>query len=237
MRHGLPHETFMHRGKEWHRIPHYPYEAWTMGYDPGQVIDFAATCVLHHRRIPLDDWEVRADICRAEQKVEERFDIVDLKRLPQNTLYPDQVTYLQQALARLGHKCDLVLDHTGNRAVGDECKKRGMKPVLLSITGGAEVTQLGYREYGVPKSVLVGAVDGRLHFGELHFAKDLREGEAFRDELQNFQRTVTASGRSMTYEARTGHDDIVMAVSYAVWWSIYSRVLKKPIMGATIGPY
>jgi hypothetical protein len=152
-------------------------------------------------------------------------------------LYPDQVDYIQQALARLRHPCDVVLDNTGNFAVGDECAKRGLRPVRISFTSGAEVTRIGYRKYGVPKALLVGNVDARLNSDELHFAKDLTEGEALKDELANIQRHVSAVGRNI-YEARSGrHDDIVMSIACALWWALESRVLKKLVMGVTVGPY
>jgi hypothetical protein len=221
----------MHHGTRWHRVPATPYENWIMGGDPGQLVDYTAINIMHHTRTPLDDWDVREDIGRIAQKVDERFDIVDLKRLPLGMLYPDQVDYIQSALARLRHPCDLVLDATSNFAVADECQKRGLKPVRIVFTSGAEVTKLGFRKFGVPKSRLVGNVDARLNSNELHFAKDLIEGEVLEDEFGAFHSHVSTAGKNI-YEARSGrHDDIIFCIACSLWWALESRVNKRRIYG------
>jgi hypothetical protein len=97
------------------------------------------------------------------------------------------------------------------------------------------VTRLGHRRYGVPKIMLISPVDARLHTGELVFAEDLPEREALKDELQNFQRSVTASGHSKFEGRSTSSDDIVLAISMAVWWAIEKRKLNKGSAGPLLG--
>jgi hypothetical protein len=61
---------------------------------------------------------------------------------------------------------------------------------------------------------------GRIHTAELKVAKALLQAGPLRDELQSFERHVSESGRT-TWGARVGaHDDIVLAVSLAVWWAV-----------------
>ena len=51
-------------------------------------------------------------------------------------------------------------------------------------------------------------------------AANLKEAENFKAELMNFERKVTAAGQN-TWSARGSEsDDVVLAVSYAVWWAM-----------------
>jgi Resolvase, N terminal domain len=142
---------------------------------------------------------------------------------------------IQEALAAVRHPCDLVIDDT-NFAVGDICKERGLKPIRICFTSGAEATRIKYRKYGVPKSLIVGNIDARLHCGELHFAKDLTESEALKDEFANFQRHLSAASRNAIFEARSGkHDDIIMAIGCALWWAIEQPFAGQPSPPPLIG--
>lgn len=239
---GLPYETIRHKGALWTKKPAIRWENWTVGYDPGQSVDAPALCVLRYTRVPLtgeDSWIVRKDINVMTQRVNQRYDILDIKRLPQGMLYQDQVVYIQQALARMRHSCDLAIDDTGHRGgVADLCQELGLRPVRIAFTGGAEVTRGNKpRSYNVPKGTLIGNIDTALNAGELHIAGDLAEGEALTDELANIERYTTGANR-FGYEARAGkHDDLVAALAVAMFWSIEARILKKPIMGITTGLY
>jgi hypothetical protein len=198
------------KGKRWERLPASPYENWVMGVDLGQSADYTAISVLCHSRTPLDDWDVNEAAGKIRQKVDEKFDVRGLQRLPLGMPYPEQVSRVQHLLAGppLRGRCDLVLDQTGCGApVADLFDQRGLKPARITITAGAEPTRLGHRRYGVPKSLLVSNVDARLNTQELRFAQDLTEAETLKDELQNFQRHVSSAGRSI-FEARSGRHEI-----------------------------
>lgn len=216
----FPSETFTYRGRPWHRRVEAFYEHWTLGVDLGQAADYTAVSLLQHVREPLD--EFREDDKRGilTQKVRERFNLRGLRRFPLGTSYPDQVRLVADLLARTPD-ADLAIDQTGpGAAVGDLFARHGLKPVRVTITGGAEVTKHGQRRFGVPKSIIVSNIDARLHCGELRFAKDLPDADTLADELQNFQRHVTAAGRSI-FEARASkHDDVVLSVGIALWWAI-----------------
>jgi hypothetical protein len=226
-------EAITYKGQRWERLHEAHYESWTMGVDPGQSNDFTAISVLQHTRTPLpDDWDVNEEARRIRQRVVELFDVRGLTRLPLGMPYPDQVDRVRHLLSSplLKDRCSLVIDQTGCGApVGDLFAKHGLKPVRITITAGAEVTELGHRRYGVPKSLLISNIDARLHCSELRFAEDLTEGEALKDELVNFQRHVTAAGRA-TFEARSGrHDDIVLSIACALWWAIERRKFQPKV--------
>jgi hypothetical protein len=59
--------------------------------------------------------------------------------------------------------------------------------------------------------------------GEVRFAAELTEAHALAEELKDFRRYLTAAGRA-TYQARVGkHDDLVLAVAIALWWTLERR--------------
>ena len=95
-----PRDIFIHQGKRWERLPEQPFQRFTMGVDLGQSADYTAVCVLHHTRTPLDEWQVNENACEIRQKVEERFDICHLQRLPLGMPYPEQVARIQGLLTR-----------------------------------------------------------------------------------------------------------------------------------------
>jgi hypothetical protein len=116
---------------------------------------------------------------------------------------------------------ELVIDESGvGRPVADLFNAAGAKPIAVTITAGLETTAQGGRRWHVSKTALISTLDARLHTGELRFAAALQEAGAMKDELQNFSRHVSASGR-YSYAARaTAHDDLVLAVAIGVWWAV-----------------
>jgi hypothetical protein len=141
--------------------------------------------------------------------------------------YPTIVQHIKDLVTRpplcgdtRSKPADLVIDETGvGRAVGDIFEQAGLKPKRVSITAGSEVTPAGRDRWHVAKTVLISTVDAMLHRGVLRFAAALTEAGAMRDELLDFRRHLGAAGRA-TYQARTGkHDDLVLAVAIAAWWT------------------
>jgi hypothetical protein len=114
--------------------------------------------------------------------------------------------------------CAFVIDNTGvGRAVGDLFDNAGMAPTKVTITAGNEQTKVDHQRWHVPKGILISTLDARLHLGELRIAADLMEAGPLREELKDFQRKVSAAGRTQ-WEARVGkHDDLVLAVALALW--------------------
>jgi len=112
----------------------------------------------------------------------------------------------------------------------------GLRPVRITFTGGNDPTGQG-RKWGVPKSLLVSTLDAKLHCGELRFAKELLAAEAPRDELQNFQRHVSQSGR-MLFEHRSGqHNDLIFAIAMPLWWTISRHKQNLTTYYGVVGMY
>jgi hypothetical protein len=233
-----PQEVFTYRGKRYERYLEEPFQRFCIGVDLGQSQDYTAIAVLDHRREPLDEWDVDEARGRIKQKVHETFDVRHLERLPLGMLYPDQVGHVQRLLIRpplRDKKVPVVFDCTSNVGAVDIAEQMGLRPVRIVFTAGHEPTGQG-RKWGVPKSLLVSTLDAKLHCGELRFAKELLAAEAVRDELQNFQRHVSQSGK-MLFEHRSGqHDDLIFAIAMPLWWTISRRKQNLTTYGV-VGMY
>jgi len=188
-------------------------DRWVLAADLGQSSDPTAICVMQHRIVQHRNVD---EITR----VSEHFDVRHLQRLPLGLSYVDQVAEVARLLARppLCDGCAFVIDNTGvGRAVGDLFDDAGMRPTKVTITAGNEQTRIDDNRWHVPKGILISTLDARLHLGELRIAAGLTEAGPLAEELKDFQRKVSAAGRS-TWEARVGkHDDLVLAVALALW--------------------
>jgi hypothetical protein len=206
---------------EWRSIAARPVDRWILAADLGQSVDPTAICALHHRVTPLDDWTPNRIAKTWRQNRDERFEVRHLERLPLGMHYPTQVQHVGNLLSRPPlNKATLVIDETGvGRAVGDIFDTAGLRANRVTITSGLEATQHGSRSWHVAKGILISGLEARMHTGELKIAPGLRDAEALRDELKDFQRKVSDAGRA-TYAARTGaHDDLVLAIAIAIWWA------------------
>jgi hypothetical protein len=223
----------------------FPFEETTkfaLGCDLGQASDPTALCIVQYRKGILDS---RNSFQRAHEPIGgvgqvevERLDVRFLERLPLGLSYPRIVQRVAEIMAR-PPLCDdkhtrLIIDQTGVGApVGDLFADAGMKPVRCTITGAsvADVHWVGKDRFHVSKMHLVSLVDAGLHSGTLRFAAQLSESETMKNELLDFRRKLSESGRS-SYAARaTRHDDLVMALSLAVWWLSQPPLMPKAVLG------
>lgn len=183
-------------------------QGWVVAVDLGQASDPTAICAMRSHRETVDDKPVQ------------HFDVLHLQRLPLGLSYIDQVEEVAKLLSRppLPSDCPLVIDETGvGRAVGDLFDRLGLSPTKVSITAGDAQSRHGERRYSVPKGRLISALDARLHTHELRFAPKLSEAGAMKEELKDFRRQVSAVGRFMYAARLSRHDDLVLAVSLALW--------------------
>jgi hypothetical protein len=200
---------------------------YVLGADLGQSMDPTALCVLEHTHA-FREWERGG-----RDQFEDAFDVRHLQRLPLGLSYPSVVQEVARLLARppLVSNCELVLDATGvGRPVADLFDVAGLQPMRVTITAGdaQSWTDGGWH---VSKTTLISTLDARLHTGELRFAKELTEAGAMAEELRDFRRHVSASGR-FQYEARaTKHDDLVLAVAIALWSCTGRPVMPQPQFG------
>jgi hypothetical protein len=215
-----PTPLFLRRGKP----------RFVVGVDLGQSADPTAIAVIEAVSGVMDhgsDYE-RHTGQPTKQTASERLNVRHLERLLLGMSYPAQVAYVQDLMARAPlcgdvsqRPAQLVVDESGvGRPVADLFNAAGTKPICVTITAGLETTAQGLRRYHVAKTALISTLDARLHTGELRFAAALQEAGAMKEELLDFRRHVSASGR-YSYQARaTAHDDLVLAVAIATWWAV-----------------
>lgn len=202
----------------WRRTDVRARDEWIVGLDVGQSIDPSAICALNYKVIPGD--YVRDDKNRVlRQSKTERFLVRHLERLPLGMPYPQQIEHVANLLGReplVG--ATFALDFTGcGRPVADQFERAGLRPQKVLITSGNEATLHDGNTHHVPKGFLVSGLEARMHSGELKIAADLMESTALKEELRDFGRKVSESGR-VTYNARSGaHDDLILAICIALF--------------------
>jgi hypothetical protein len=222
-----------------------------MGVDLGKSVDQTAVCVIEHCEGVVDegsDWERHTGQTEAlglQKKKAERWRVVHLDRLPLKTKYGGVVRHVAALLAapqvqadlnKNQSACELVIDAGGPGAgVAEMFTAAGLVPICVTITGGMDTNLKGRNHFTVSKEQLVSLLDARINHDRfpLTFSKQLAEGEAFKDEIVDFRRSVTGAGR-MRYEARQGkHDDMIIAVGLATWWLL--RPKNPPAAFTTYG--
>jgi hypothetical protein len=221
-----------------------------MGVDLGQSQDPTAICVIEHCEGVIDqgsDYERHTGLTEALglQKKGERWRVVHMERLPLGTKYGDVVRHVAGRLAAPQLQADpsknqsaaeLVIDSGGvGRGVAEMFIDAGLDPMCAQTTGGMETNWARKNTWNVPKHELVTLLDARINHDRfpLTFSKQLAEGEAFKQEIADFKRSVGGAGR-MKYEARQGkHDDMIIAVALVVWW--LSRPKNPPAQFSTYG--
>ena len=116
----------------------------------------------------------------------------------------------------------VVVDATGVGAAALDVMREAniaapLVPVL--IHGGDRVSREG-GTYRTPKRDLIAAVQVAMEAGRLRVNPDFAFATILTDELAKFRRKTTPTGRD-AYESwrEDDHDDAVLAVSLALWWS------------------
>jgi hypothetical protein len=199
---------------------------YVLSADLGQSTDPTALCVIEHCHA-FREWARGG-----RDQFEDSFAVRHLERLRLGMPYPEQVAEIARLAARSPLAgCEVIFDQTGvGAAVCDIADDAGLRPTRVVITAGSEQTWTN-GAWHVPKATLISILDARLHLGELRFAKELLEAGAMREELKDFKRKVSASGR-FQYEARaTRHDDLVLAVAIALWAIVGRPVMPAPQFG------
>jgi hypothetical protein len=154
-----------------------------------------------------------------------------LARFPLGTPLTEVPALLKQRLTQppLAGRVRLAVDATGmGAAIVELLRERlpGIDVYAITITGGVNVTGTR-KDPNVPKQDLIGNTSVILEQGGFRIAKKMRETQTLRDELLSFQYAPTEQGRH-TYGASSGqHDDLVIALSLALWL-IEERPIRNP---------
>jgi len=215
---------------------------FAVGCDLAQANDWTAVSVVEHKAGVLDyntEWERHCRLGVRPQVKAEYFDLRHLERV-RGLSYVDIVDRLKTMMATpplcgdgRTPSGELVVDATGvGRGVTDLIADAGLPFIGVVITGGIETTHAQGNFWHVSKLDLVSRLDGKLHSGGLRIAPALKEAPNLAEELKNFRRAVSASGRA-TFGARaTAHDDLVLSCALAIWW-----LGRPPVPSVQLGGY
>lgn len=179
-------------------MPHLqkPLSEFVLGVDVGQVNDPTAAVLI--------------------QAVEGELHVRHIERFRLGLAYPAIVKQIEKLRGAVPG-CALVVDATGvGRPIVDSLRLGGTV-IAVSITGSKKVCQQD-DVWRVPKRELVWGVVTAMEAGRLVVAKKLPMASALVDELKNFAVSINGRGHAK-FEAKSGHDDIVLALALAVWAS------------------
>jgi len=184
-----------------------------IGLDLGQSQDYTAECVVERKVTPIDNKESLIE-----------FHVRHLKRYKLGTPYPKIVKMVgkMQKNKKLGGGAILVVDGTGVGApVVDMFTQAGLSPYCIKIHGGDNMTREG-RIIRIPKRDLVMRLLVQFQKDRLKIAKGIKAADILIKELLNFKVKINPKTAHDSYAAwREGdHDDLVLAVSMAVYVAI-----------------
>lgn len=145
-----------------------------------------------------------------------------LQRWPLGTPYPRIVSDVVDLLGAhpIGDtRLQLIVDGTGvGAAVVDLFRQSGMGWLIAANIHAGNATTYDGRNASIPKRGLIGAVSVVLEQRRLQISRALPEAVTLERELGTFRRRVTPAGHEQMASWReSDHDDLVLALSLAVW--------------------
>jgi len=219
-----------------------------LGLDLGQANDFTALTVLEKVYVELTEDDRNKLDREFNQKVTAKnvdreyrqwirtytptqHQLRHVQRFDLGTTYPQIVTNLAEMVSAkpLKGKYAIIADATGvGRPVIDLLKQARLNVHPIIITGGHQVNFDNAGYWNVPKRELVSNLQVLLGNKRLRVAKTMPDVDLLLSELLKFQMTITENAND-TYEGRQGaHDDMVLAVALAAWWSEKHGVVWQP---------
>lgn len=177
-----------------------------IGLDLGQASDYTALIVM--QQVDGKDGNI--------------YHIRRLERI-RGAPYPDIAQKVNAIMASpaLASSTDLVVDQTGVGApVVDLLRQAGLKPIAVSIHGGAATTREG-DNWKVPKRDLVGTLQVLLQSGRFKVSNKLKLGPILQAEMLNFKVKIDPVTAHDSYSAwrDNEHDDLVLSAALAAWWA------------------
>lgn len=198
---------------------------YVIGLDLGKSQDYTAICiaeVLACERLLIQRSRFEPLASVTERRPLNRYRVVNVRRYPRGTPYPDIYRSVQSVLHQLppaSQEPALFVDRTGVGApVVDSMREMGIVLTGISITGGSKVNRVSDGNVNVPKFVLASTIDIVLAEDRLELTSEAEASDALKAELQGFRVKKTSHGNEMMEAGREGiHDDLVLATALAIW--------------------
>lgn len=150
-----------------------------------------------------------------------RLNVRHMERLRQQS-YPQIIRRIAELMRKppLGN-ATLLIDATGvGRPVLDMARAAGLWCTGMTITSGRDEAHhpADYRDWLVPKRLLIQTVDMLLHRDALKVAPTLAEAENLVYELNDFRYRIDPETGYESCSARSSeHDDMVLSIAMACW--------------------
>lgn len=196
--------------------------SYVLGLDLGQSPDATAIALIEYEHIQEPEYRLRG-----------------LHRFPRGTPYNKLTAPIRDRIQQppLKGRIHIAVDATGpGRPVVDYLvdELHPTRVYAITITGGHERSGTG-RTLNVPKRDLIATTSLILEQDRLRIAKNMHHTDALLEELLAYRRIITESGTE-TYSAPSGgHDDLVLALSLALWLAENQR-LPDPDMWTVYVP-
>jgi len=136
--------------------------------------------------------------------------------------YPDVARHMYALMRRsplIGAK--MLVDATGvGRPVLQMIREGRVQCSGITITGGRDESRhpTDYRDWLVPKRLLIQSVDALMHRDAIKIAPELSEATNLQYELNDFRSRIDPETGYESFSARTSeHDDVVLALAQICW--------------------
>ncbi|WP_454647771.1 hypothetical protein [Bradyrhizobium liaoningense] len=197
-------------------------DRWALSVDLGKLLDNSATSLINYVVTGTGQWLDDVKRGRSREKELIVYRVLDLYKIPLKTPYATVARQTREARERietaLGVKPDVVVDSTGvGNAALEFFDAEMIYPHRITITGGNELIKTG-RSWSVPKTLLVEHYEALVDARQIHVIGDTDAAKAFRDEVKNFERQLTSTGRPTWNAAQSHHDDLLLSVMQGCYY-------------------
>lgn len=199
-----------------------------LGVDFGSQQDYTALALIRRHEVVKTSQNVAGIITQEDLKIE--YQLIFLERIQLGTAYHLIIERVKAILRDEDMRGEIMVipDATGvGIPIIQMMRRSGVSPMVgITIHGGASVSRNEYG-YNVPKRDLVSSLVMVVQSKRMKIASDIKYRAQLVHEMQSFTMKTTTSG-SDTYEAlmEKDHDDLVMAVSMAIWYA--ERAVPSP---------
>ena len=193
-----------------------------VGVDLGQARDPTSISIIERMETIKPTANAPDQIYTDPDKIIGMYRLMHLEQAPRETPYPVVVRRIKaiMQLPELMGRARLIIDYTGvGRPVHDMMIDEGLRPVTVSITTGAQITEKP-TGYNVPKQDIVAILEVLLETHRFSYTKKLRIAERFEEQMREYRMKIARNGR-VSFEALTEeiHDDLVIAVALPLWYA------------------
>jgi hypothetical protein len=209
-------------------------DRWVLSVDLGKLSDNSAQSLINlvvtgtgqfSNKVTRDQRGNITDV-RYREKELIVYRVLDLRKIPLKTPYATVARETKDAVKRIESelrvKPRVVIDSTGvGNAALEFFDAEMLNPHRIVITGGNELQKPDGRTWHVPKTLLVEHYEALVDARQIHVIADTDGAKAFRDEVKNFERQLTSTGRPTWNAAQSHHNDLLLSVMQGCYFAAH----------------